>query len=64
MSQPNTTPPECEICSAPTFNSYYGVKVCEPCEVFFKQNAENSTVSSNKKEIFCPLLNYLGNIKM
>lgn len=49
MSQSNKIASNCKICSAAAFNNYYGVKVCEPCKVFFRRNAENKKVR-NKNE--------------
>lgn len=46
MSKSNKIPSECKICSTPTFNTYYGVKSCEPCKVFFKRNVTNQPVSN------------------
>jgi hypothetical protein len=40
-----TVPTECQICGASAVYSYYGVKSCQPCKVFFKRNAERGRVN-------------------
>lgn len=43
---------QCNICSADAVYSYFGVKSCDACKVFFKWNIEKQTVSSKRKGWF------------
>ena len=66
MSKPTKQPSECKVCSGDAFNTYYGVKTCEPCKVFFKRNAENRKVKQNNFTIAKKLKSdrLLENLKM